>query len=55
LFANYSAEFNYRIYVQEDDMWAGKGRFKNAICDIEPIKWEANSKGEMLLSILTVF
>jgi len=42
------------MYVQEDEMWSGKGRFKNAVQDLEPIKWNLNDKGEMLLSILTV-
>ena len=54
LIINYFVEFNYCIYVQEDDLWSGKGRFKNAVQDFEPVKWNANIKGEMSLSILTV-
>jgi|HubBroStandDraft_3_1064219.scaffolds.fasta_scaffold40259_4 hypothetical protein len=35
-------------------MWSGKGRFMNAVQDGEPIKWDMDDKGDMLLSILTV-
>jgi hypothetical protein len=35
-------------------MWSGKGRFKNAVQDSEPIKWDANNHGDMSVSILTV-
>jgi hypothetical protein len=51
---NFLLDLNSRIYVQEDNMWSGKGRFTNAVQDCEPIKWDVNDKGDMLLSILTV-
>jgi len=44
---NYFVEFNYHIYVQDDNMWSGKGQFNNVVQDYEPIKWDANVKGDV--------
>jgi hypothetical protein len=51
---NFLLDLNSRIYIQEDNMWSGKGRFMNAVQDCEPIRWDVNDKGDMLLSVLTV-
>jgi hypothetical protein len=48
------SEFNYRMYVREDDMWTGKGRFNNALMDRDPVQWDFDDMGAMTLSILTV-
>jgi hypothetical protein len=45
---------NSRIYVFEEDTWAVKGRFLQAILDDDPISWAASSNGKFSLSLLAV-
>jgi hypothetical protein len=45
---------NSRIYVFEEDTWAVKGRFSQAILDDDPISWAASSNGKFSLSLLAV-
>src|ERR1700675_245107 len=49
-----SLESNSRIYVREDDLWSGKGRFQNALTDRDPVDWIMDGKGEMSISLLIV-
>lgn len=42
------------MYVREENMWAGKGRFATAIHNSDPIQWDLNEGGGMTLSLLTV-
>src|ERR1700685_4430574 len=49
-----SLEFNYCMYVHEDNIWTGKGCFNNVLKDHDPVQWDFNDKGAMTLSILTV-
>ena len=42
------------MYIREDDMWTGKGRFNNALKDRDPVQWDFDDMGAMTLSILTV-
>jgi hypothetical protein len=47
-------EFNYHMYVREDNIWNGKGRVNKAVQDRDPVQWDSNDAGNMTLSILTV-
>ena len=47
-------ELDSRIYVLEEDTWAVKGRFLQAIQDDDPIYWVASAKGKFSLSLLAV-
>ena len=42
------------MYVWEENIWAGKGRFATTIHNSNPIQWDLNEGGGMTLSILTV-
>ena len=46
-------DLNKRVYVQEDGVWAIKGRYAIALEENEPIKWE-KVNGELILPILMV-
>ena len=48
------SELNSHVYVRQEHMWAGKGRFTNALRDKDPVNWDTNFKGEMSLSVLMV-
>ena len=47
-------ELNSHIYVLEDDVWAVKGRFTQAILDDDLIQWVASSKSKFSLFLLAV-
>src|SRR3954451_6268309 len=48
------SEFNSHIFVQEDGLWAIRGRWTTAITDNDPIDWETSSNGKLCLSLLCV-
>ena len=48
----YCSGLNSHIFVSEDDMWAAKGRFSEAIQDDDPILWDASADGKFSLSLL---
>jgi len=47
-------EFNYWMYICEDDMWTGEGHFNNALKDCDPVQWDFDDVGAITLSILMV-
>ena len=46
-------DLNKHVYVQEDGVWAIKGRYSVALDENEPIKWK-KVNGELILPILMV-
>jgi hypothetical protein len=50
----YFTEMDSHIYISEDNMWAAKGRFSQAILDDDPIAWDASPDGKYTLSVLAV-
>ena len=48
------SEHNSCIYVCEDDMWAVKGCFSQALKDDDPVQWMASSDNKFTLSLLAV-
>ena len=50
----FHSEHNSRIYVREDDMWAVKGHFSQALKDDDPVQLMASSDNKITLSLLAV-
>jgi hypothetical protein len=42
------------IFVLEDNVWAVKGSYTQAMEENDPIEWEQSSSGKLSLSILAV-
>lgn len=45
---------NSHIYLHDDDAWAMKGRFSNAIRSQEALPWTQDNKGRLSVSLLAV-
>jgi hypothetical protein len=47
-------EHNRHIYVREDNSWAMKGRYDNALKRPEKLPWRKNAEGKLSVSLLAV-
>jgi hypothetical protein len=46
-------EFNRRVYVWEDDLWAVKGRYQSAVEDDDTVVWDTQD-GKLVLRVAMV-
>jgi hypothetical protein len=47
-------EYNQRIFIEEDEAWAVKGRYNSAIKLYEKVEWEKDGEGKSFLRVLAV-
>ena len=50
----YFTGMDSHIYISEDNMWATRGWFSEAILDDGPIAWDASPDGKYTLLVLAV-